>query len=160
MNHLLPLAVFAATLVAADNSGSDQPIAGKLVSEYDKERIQGTWAVTAEEVDGEEIKEGPRFEDRHDLKLTFKGDVVTNSKDSDQLKFTLDEGKRLLTFIYVFQLDNRQVKQKIVALYELKSDTLRLCLAGSLTGPGPKEFTSKNGQIVLTFKREPKTTEK
>jgi hypothetical protein len=44
-------------------------------------------------------------------------------------------------------------------LYELRGDTLRLC--GSRSGePRPKEFTSKDGQFILTLKRGEKQPEK
>jgi uncharacterized protein (TIGR03067 family) len=94
------------------------------------------------------------------MKVTFKGNVVTFSQDPDQLTFTVDEEKKLLILELVFQLDDRQVRQKMSAIYELKGDTLRLCLPGGLTGPAPREFTSKNGQIVLTLQRDKKLTEK
>ncbi len=41
-------------------------------------------------------------------------------------------------------------------LYELKGDVLKLCAVPMPNAQRAKEFNSKNGQLVLTFKREEK----
>jgi uncharacterized protein (TIGR03067 family) len=48
----------------------------------------------------------------------------------------------------------KDVEDKIMLLYELRGDTLRLCWRGSSREERPKAFTSKGGQYILTLQRQ------
>ena len=67
MKHLLPLAVLAVALVAAERPDDKKS---------DKDRLQGTWVVSGVEAKGEALKSGDMFEALKDMKLTFKDDTV------------------------------------------------------------------------------------
>jgi uncharacterized protein (TIGR03067 family) len=146
MTQLLPLALLAVALAPAPEK-----------TKTDKERIQGAWVITAIEAEGKELKEGPIYENLKDLKLTFKDDSVTNSKSpTDKATFNLDPDKKPPALNLVVKGANDQVQENLQMLYELKDDSLRLCAVPMPNADRPKEFTSKGGQIILSFKREEK----
>jgi uncharacterized protein (TIGR03067 family) len=119
----------------------------------DRDRIQGLWTVSAAEVDGLEVKaDSEAWKGFKDLKLTFKGDRVSNPLFKQEGLFALDSKATPHTLDLIVLKDG---KSKVLALlYELNDDTLRLCLPIDPDKPDrPKEFTSKKGQIVLTLKR-------
>jgi uncharacterized protein (TIGR03067 family) len=119
----------------------------------DRERIQGLWTVTAAEVDGQPIAaESEAWKGFKDLKLTFRGDRVSNPLIKQEGLFALDSKANPHTLDMIVL---KEGKSKVLALlYELDGDTLRLCLPFDPDKPDrPKEFSSKGGQIVLTLKR-------
>jgi uncharacterized protein (TIGR03067 family) len=156
MKHLFSLAVLAAALVAADNSGPDNPTAGKLVLHNDKALLQGTWTCVAGEEDGNERKDVPT-----DLTVTFKGDEVTVSQLPRYTgTFTIDPDKRPPAVDILVKEVGGKSKEKATVLYELKGDTLRVCLLLSSLAAGPTQFNSNDGRILLTFRRAWSATEK
>jgi uncharacterized protein (TIGR03067 family) len=146
MTKLLPLALLAVALAPAPEK-----------TKTDKERIQGAWAVVGVEGEGKALKEGPIYDHVKDMKLTFTDDAVSNSNSpGDKGSFTLDPEKKPPTLDLVVKSADGQIQEKLLMLYELKDETLRLCASPMPNADRPKEFTSKGGQIILTLKREAK----
>ena len=145
MKYLMPLGVLAVVLVAADKPAEDK--------KTDKERIQGTWVVTGVEAKGAALKEGDLFDQLKDMKLTFKGDSVLNSKHpDDKATFTIDPDKKPPTLDIEVGPPRKDTMRM---LYQFKDDnTLQLC--GSKSEERPKEFGSKDDQMVITLTREVK----
>ncbi len=95
MKFLLPLAVLAVALVAADNKPADKADDKPVQKKTDKELIQGTWDLVTVEADGAEVKDGPVVENLKGMKLTFKDNAVSNSKvPDDKATFALDPDKK------------------------------------------------------------------
>jgi uncharacterized protein (TIGR03067 family) len=141
----LTLVVFVSPALADDKADSKKS---------DKERLQGTWAVAALEADGKEVK-GETFEAFKKGKVTFKGDsyshslapdrVVTIALDADKKPAALDlevTGLAKAVFRYLYEF--------------VDDDTLRLCSSAKDAAARPKDFTSKGGQVIVTYKREGK----
>jgi uncharacterized protein (TIGR03067 family) len=134
------------TLLLLANVSDDKP-------QDDRDRIQGPWAVTAAEVDGQAVTpDSAAWKGFKDLKLTFRGDRVSNPLIKQEGLFALDSRVTPHTLDMIVLKDG---KSKVLALlYELDGDTLRLCLPIDPDKQDrPKEFTSKMGQIILTLKR-------
>lgn len=148
MKKLLPLVLLAFAAVAADKS----------VQKTDKERIQGTWVVTALEVDGKEEK-GKAFEAFKKGKVTFKGDSFIHSLAPERMSaFRLDPDKKPAALDLEV---TDPAKATFRFLYEFVDDnTLRLCSSTKDAALRPKEFTSKGAQVITTYKREVKKLEK
>jgi uncharacterized protein (TIGR03067 family) len=145
MKYLMPVALIAVMLVAADKPAADK--------KTDKERIQGTWVVTGVEAKGAAVKEGELFDKVKDMKWTFKGDTIINSKrPDDKATFTIDPDHKPPTLDVEI---TAPAKHSMHMLYQFKDDnTLQLC--GSQDEKRPKEFGSKDDQMVLTLAREVK----
>jgi uncharacterized protein (TIGR03067 family) len=113
-------------------------------------KLEGTWKVVKEELNGSDL---PLSEDKPTL-LILKGDrftlkigdtveaagtgVVDATKKPRTVDLTLSEGS--------------EKGQTMKAIYELKGDELRVCIAP----PGkerPTEFSSKDGCMLLVTKR-------
>jgi uncharacterized protein (TIGR03067 family) len=119
----------------------------------DKERIQGTWVVTGVEAKGAAVKEGELFDQFKDMMWTFKGDSVVNSKHyDDKATFTIDPDKKPPTLDINVEPPRKQV---LHLLYRFKDDNM-LQLCGQKNDERPKEFGSKDGQIIITLMREVK----
>ena len=144
MKKLWPLALLAVVLVAADKPAADK--------KSDKDRFQGAWVVTGVEAKGEAVKDGETFNQLKDMKLTFKDDAVINSKHpKDEATFKIDADKKPATIDV--NIKGRE-GDSMRMLYEFKDDTtLRLCGSKKET-ERPKEFGSKEDQLVITLKRE------
>jgi uncharacterized protein (TIGR03067 family) len=154
MKKLLPLMLMGVALVAAGGTAADKP-------KTDKECLQGGWAVTSVEVDGQAVRDGPIAEHILPIKLTFKDDTVTNSqKPEDKGQFTLDPEKKPPTLDLVVMSDTNKEAEHFSMIYELHGDVLRLCSYPKGGSERPKEFTSKGGSVIITLKREVKKPEK
>jgi uncharacterized protein (TIGR03067 family) len=141
----LTLVVFVSLALADDKADPKKS---------DKERLQGTWVVAALETDCKEVK-GETFEAFKKGKVTFKGDSFTHSMAPDSVvKFTLDPDKKPLAL----DLEVTDPAKAVFRyLYEfVDDDTIRLCSSGKDGAARPKEFTSKDGQVIVTYKREGK----
>ena len=147
MQAFLPFAVLSLALIAAPAPDPDKP-------KTDKENIEGVWTIVTVEQDGVELKDGALFDNVKDMKLTFKGDAVTNSKHpEDKATFTIDATKKPPTMDLIVKGSSDEVRESMLMLYELKDDTLKLC-AVMAKDKRPTEMTSKNGQLLLILKRE------
>jgi uncharacterized protein (TIGR03067 family) len=150
MRSLLPFAALAIALVAADKPAADKGDAKKS----DKDRILGTWVLTGLEANGEALKTGDLLESVKDMKLTFKedGTVVNSKHPDDKATYKLDPDKKPATLDIEITGKNNEAMRMI---YRLKDDnTLQLC--GQKGGERPKEFNSKEDQMVMTLTREAK----
>jgi RNA polymerase sigma factor (sigma-70 family) len=117
----------------------------------DRDRLQGTWAVTAATLDGtsdgreiDQIKQG--------LELVFKGDKVTIKVEAG---FTLDPTKSPKQIDLSPSLgDPNQKDPTIRGIYELSGDDLRLCI-GAPDAERPAAFASAKGSriMLLALKR-------
>jgi uncharacterized protein (TIGR03067 family) len=177
VKYLLPIALLAVAIVAADKPadrpGTDQP-ADKPVGDKpaekktDKDLIQGTWMFSAFEFDDIVFTDGDLkssiVAQLRELRATVKDDGVSSSTAAllpgQTLMLALDPAEKPPTLDLQVVKGGKNVEEKIMLLYELRGDTLRLCWAGSSREERPKAFTSKGGQYILTLKREEKKPEK
>jgi uncharacterized protein (TIGR03067 family) len=144
MIRFLPLAVLAVAFSAANKPAPEK--------KTDADLIQGTWAVATVELEGNQLKDGFFYASVKDWKLTFKDGSLSNANVPDfKATYTLAADKKPQTLNIVVQGEE---KKKGVMLYELKGDTLRLCVNTTKEDEQPNEFDSKNGRVVFTFKRE------
>jgi uncharacterized protein (TIGR03067 family) len=138
MRRLLPLPLVLLLLAA-------QP------AMTDRDRIQGDWEFEALEFEGKPVKEADLPEALRKIKLTFKGDRVTNSAAGDG-NFALDEKAKPKTIDLAAVKDGKI--RVLPMLYELEGDKLRLCYPlDPEQKDRPRAFSSSNGQIILTLKR-------
>ena len=149
MTKLLPIAALAVTFVVAgqpaDKPAADNPAPDKKT---DKELLQGAWLITAAEMDGKPFKE---LTDKKTT-LTFKGDAVIDSAHPDEkATFKIDADKK--PPVLDLKIVRANETQTVLAIYELKGDTLTLCMADN-EKQRPKEFTSKGENMLLTLKRQ------
>jgi uncharacterized protein (TIGR03067 family) len=148
----------AGSLALADNSGMGNPAIGKPVFVSDQERIQGAWFVINGEFDGKALQEGPLRDDKINSKITFKGDKLIDHSDRlrDGWFFTLYPNKELPALDYWLP-DKSGNRQEIWhALYQLKDDTLWLCLPAYPNDKAPDQFTSHRTRVIFILKREKK----
>jgi uncharacterized protein (TIGR03067 family) len=134
--------VLALTCVAWAAGGQD-----------DAKLIQGTWVPSAAELGGKEFPE----EVRKSIKLVLSGDtyVVTVGKEGpDEGKCKLDPSKTPKT-LDITGVKGPNTGKTILAIYELKGDTLRVCY--DLSGKEhPKEFKTAPGSqlFLVTYQRQ------
>jgi uncharacterized protein (TIGR03067 family) len=112
---------------------------GKSTVQDDAARLQGTWIVTAAEMNGvtSRSSEGDR--------LTFDGNQATfenKVKKTEPVVFRLDPAKQPK------QIDFQE-EPAMLGIYELDGDQLRLCYSTTR----PTKFDSQQG-LLLTLKRE------
>jgi uncharacterized protein (TIGR03067 family) len=154
--HVL-FALAAALMVAAGGPKKD-------VSREDAKRFQGTWAVVSVEVNG---KPGETFAGTMKVvggKYTF---YSKKGKKQEEMHYRLDATRNPKTIDFTRESNpykpgnrgdgNRSAASPYLSrpymqgIYELKGDTLRLCLRAPHKGR-PRAFTSR-GQLFITLKR-------
>ena len=152
--YLLPLVVTAiltgAVPSTADNSSQARTASGKTEMEGDLERIQGMWVITDIEIDGESSTGYLTF--LIGVTQTYKRNAIRNSYKPDQeCTFILKPEPKPARVVFVTK------DSQYTNLYEFRGDNLRYCSSVGVGGRQPQEpteFNSKNGQIILTLKRE------
>jgi uncharacterized protein (TIGR03067 family) len=173
VKSLLSFALLAGAFVAADKP-ADRPVTDKPADKQvadkpaeqktDKDLIQGTWVFAAFEFDGivftdADLKSSIVAQFR-DLRVTVQEDGVSSSTAAlllgQTLKLALDPADKPPTLDLQVVKGGKDVEEKIMLLYELRGDTLRVCWRGSSREERPKAFTSKGGQYILTLQREEK----
>jgi uncharacterized protein (TIGR03067 family) len=108
--------------------------------------LQGTWSIVSLEVGGKKVPAGA-------ARIVLEGDRFTTSGMGAEYEgtFALDEKKMPKTFDMTF-LSGPEKGNKNLGIFELDSDTWRLCL--DMTGKSrPKEFVSGQGVALETLKR-------
>ena len=149
MRTILTLPILGVLLLgAASRTGAqdDKPA-------NDKELIQGAWTIFAVEFDGRAIPDGPDLKRFQEVTLTFKGDAVVNSRDKDvQGKFILDSTKKPGTLDIVTTKQN--MERKMLYVYHLDGDVLRLCFTRNSDVFRPRELTSDNLQFMMFLRRQ------
>lgn len=116
-------------------------------------RLAGAWSLSELKYDGEEHK--IRF------KVVFKGNegsIEGNDRVTDQygkMKFKLDPSATPKAMDIIISAGS-QTDATMKAIYELKDDELRICVA--VFGDRPKEFAAPNGSstALLVLKRAAK----
>jgi uncharacterized protein (TIGR03067 family) len=131
----------------ATTKGSKWPmvLVFKRSGESDHAKLQGTWTVTASEVDGKpaEKRKGDKFviagkkitvrqEGQADQGIAFKLDPFASPKAAD-----------------LTALDGKQKGTTLSAIYALDGDTLKLCV--SFEEQRPAEFAAPPGRKMQTF---------
>jgi uncharacterized protein (TIGR03067 family) len=128
--------------------------AGEKASKKDEDLIKGTWSIKSAAKEGQKESEDKLKE----LKITFaaggKLNVMGPGKDSEgtykldasrkpkQIDVTIDDGGKELT---------------LKGIYELKKDSLKICLAHP-PDERPTEFATQAGvkTMLIVFRREKK----
>jgi uncharacterized protein (TIGR03067 family) len=111
----------------------------------DLKKMVGTWEATTYVVDGKKWDE----KDLKTVKLFVKGVGENELVQGDKklhATYTLDEAASPKT-IDVTRTRGADKGKKRLGIYELKGDTLRLCV-GPVGGARPKEFASEAGSGV------------
>ena len=120
-------------------------------ADKEKEKLQGAWQpVSAIEKGKEQSKE-----ELKNRKITFKGDQIT-VKHGDKVHdvtFKLDPGKKPKE-IDVTGKDDEGKERMMKGIYELKRDTLKVCMDME-GGDRPSKFESPEGSnlIFVTLER-------
>jgi uncharacterized protein (TIGR03067 family) len=121
-----------------------------------KDKLEGTWKVEATVNDGKEeadakehtlIMAGTTFEVKKGDDTLFKGSIKTNAaKKPHGIDFTFTDGPD--------DLKGKTVK----GIYEVKGDSLRLCVAADPGDVRPSEFASPEGgkRYLVALKRAEK----
>jgi uncharacterized protein (TIGR03067 family) len=118
--------------------------------ENDRKKLQGSWEVREFVINGESMPEV----DRSKIKIVFL---------NDSMKLAGPGG--IGTREYIYKLDSSKVPKAIntipqdgpfagkigPAIYELKDDTLRLCMPNRETNDRPKEFKAPKGSELGLF---------
>jgi uncharacterized protein (TIGR03067 family) len=112
----------------------------------DADRIQGNWFWTNIEVDGKKTNAPAP------LKYQFSAEkiVVSGNDEPSTYKLGVIQGLRSID-VTADKGENKGKTRK--GLYELKGDDLKLCLPKDAASERPKNFTSKNGYMIIYLKR-------
>lgn len=112
--------------------------------------LEGTWAVTAEEWNGEaaDVLKGIQFQD---VKLIFAGDRITIQAPGREQTGTLqlDPSKNPKTLDIRYQ-SGASEERFFPGIYTVDGDTLKVCL-GTDGQHRPREFATKPDAHVVRF---------
>jgi uncharacterized protein (TIGR03067 family) len=116
--------------------------------------LDGTWKVAAAEYKGKKVEKIPI--EQVIFASGKAGDEAAKTKGAGVFKYQIDAGKSPKS-IEATEVKEEGKRQKLVGIYEIGKDTLKLCLApdgkklpdGFKTGPDDEAF-------VLELKREKK----
>ena len=130
---------------------------GEARSEDDKEqeKLEGTWSFVKSSGEASQ-----KNEKRAAVRMVFKGDTVSfvseGKKPTAQGTYTVDLSKNPKTMD--INLENDGKKLTTLAIYELDSDTLKLChyLGEMASKERPKEFVADKQTVLGILRREKK----
>ena len=150
MRHSVCVLLVVGTLVAVASADDAKDKAIRK----DRQRIEGTWRITALEIGGNKSK------DEDVQKLTVindaKGKWILRSDNKEISKGTssFDPTKKPRTIDFT-PTEDAAKEEKFHGIYELRKNTRKLCFAPS-GKDRPTEFssTADNQHILVTFKRE------
>ena len=151
MRHLLSALLVVGTLVAAVASADD---AKDKAIEKDRQRIEGTWQLTALKINGNQSKE----EDIQELRVFNGADgtwiVRSEGKEISKGTSTFDPTTKPKAIDFT-STGGGGKGEKFLGIYKLGKNTRKLCFAPS-GEDRPTEFSStpENQHILVTFKRE------
>ena len=142
------LAVLAVGLLLAADAKDDKK------KELDK--LQGNWTATTIEYNGEKVLGGGVKE----LTVVVEGDKLTVKGEDEEVK---KYGKATLTIdpsttpkiLDVSITSGDEKGTKFEAIYEVDKDEWKLCLK-PFGKERPAKFESKDGDVLIVFKREKK----
>ncbi len=128
------------------------PLIVRSADAKDGDTIDGTWLPTSAELGGKMVPD----EVRKTVKLVVKGDkyTVTVGKNFDEGSVKLKPAAKPKE-MDITGTDGPNKGKTILAIYERKGDTLRICY--DLSGKSrPTKFESKEGTqlFLVTYKRE------
>lgn len=134
-------AVFAALAVAA------------APADADRAALRGTWVLEAATLEGRD-----HADDFRGMKLVLDGDryTIDFDKNTDKGTFTIDPAKTPKR-IDVRSAEGPFKGKTLPGIYELKGDTLRLCLDGDGKAdkrPAAFEAPGTTRNMLLTYRRE------
>ncbi|MCI0380909.1 MAG: TIGR03067 domain-containing protein [Gemmataceae bacterium] len=117
-------------------------------------QLEGVWVLQSLENDGKPLSE----ELIKQIRLTIKGDryTVDIGDRKVELTYKLDPSKKPKTID--FSLVGDDEKKTTPGIYELATDTLKMCRASEVGGKRPAEFSAAegSGRILAVYKREKK----
>ncbi|MBX9583807.1 MAG: TIGR03067 domain-containing protein [Gemmataceae bacterium] len=137
----------AVAVAVADDKPAEKP-------NKDLEPFQGIWQVVSIEQDGMPVPE----EATERLTLVVKGNervLKQGGEVASKGTFKVDAGKKPKT-IDIEVSDGPLAGRTILGIYEVKDDTLKVCLAITDDGKRPDDFTAKEGtgRQLQVFKKE------
>jgi uncharacterized protein (TIGR03067 family) len=121
-----------------------------------KSKLQGTWKFTSAIADGDKKPE------IDDMTLTLAAKTFTVKTGVEVFMkgtYKADAKKKPHEIDFTFAEGPDEIKDKTgKAIYEIKGDTLRICIRRPGDDERPTEFTSTDGsrRHLITFKREKK----
>jgi|GEM_PF-697959 len=116
----------------------------------DKLQIQGVWAVSDGETNGRSLKTVLHEKGLGAMKIKFSNDVMTMTGPgvlSHTYQFVLKpKGQpKVITLVTVETHGKAPEGSVIHGIYEIKGDTLKLCLPADSSGDRPEKFEAPNG---------------
>ncbi len=113
------------------------------------EKLQGNWKMVALAVDGKAIVPPPSNQ-----KLAIKGDKFTYTPGSEEHRgvYKVDTEPKVATLDIEFT-EGKRKGTTLLAVFEVKGDTLRVCMPSSDPKTRPDAVVSKKGTIVETWKK-------
>jgi uncharacterized protein (TIGR03067 family) len=121
-------------------------------------KLQGTWRVVEAERDG--VK-APGDETKK-ITLVIKGDKLTAKRTENagkpeeknyEMSFTLDPTKNP-KWIDVTYTDGERKGESSLGIYELKDDSLKICMSRGTTRPMEFETKAESQRHMMVLKRE------
>jgi len=117
-------------------------------------RLEGTWTVTAAESKGKKIDKLPVK--RVIFAASNAGEVAAKKKEAEVFNYQLDPGKSPKV-IEATAVGDEGKRKRLVGIYQVGDDTLKLCLVPGGTKPPPGFKTGPDDEaIVLELKRDKK----
>jgi len=134
------LSVVAVTLFACATCPGAVDDANEEVVKKELKKLEGTWALTSAERNGEKAP----AEAINDFRLVIKGNKLTIRVGGPPLEGTLtvDPSKKPSSYDATIAIDDRE--RTSVGIYEFDGDTLKICFTDK-GGERPKEFSTKGG---------------
>jgi uncharacterized protein (TIGR03067 family) len=149
MRHLPFLTAMAVLLLGFINTQAGEAKKGGGAKQ-DQDKLQGTWEATEVVINGMPVPAG----ERKGITFVFSGDKMTLAGPGGigkrEFKFKLDPTKKPRAIDTVPQ-DGPFKGKSGPAIYELKGDTLKLCIPNQATNERPKEFESTKGANLGLF---------
>ncbi len=111
----------------------------------ERARIMGRWQVLARESGGESLDMTDR-----DFSITFGADryrLVINGRTRQDGTFTLDPKRQPHRIDWTARVDGKE--HRVLGLYELRGETLKLCMADAGEARPVKLSTAGLGYVVL-----------
>jgi uncharacterized protein (TIGR03067 family) len=155
LRTLLPLALLAACLLAADPAEKDKEKGGD--ADKDKAGLKGKWEPTATESGGNKDDESVY---KH-FRVAFDGDHFTILKSGEThmkgtFKLDASQTPKRIDMTIEEGADGDVQGKSLAGIYELKDDELKWCFVPPDGGERPTSFTTQPGtsQICATLKKE------
>jgi RNA polymerase sigma factor (sigma-70 family) len=119
----------------------------------DRDRIQGTWVAVSGEADGQELPD----EFVKKFKIVFAGDKITlrgygkapGAEKEVQGTYKLDPATKPPAIDITIN-----DKESAIGIYELKGDTLKLCMIEANGNARPGRFAGKDKAVLMVLKRK------